>query len=241
MANEAQIYYPNRPSSSGSSGGGGRRAPARSRVQRRVRRTSQPQTMEQQLWGGDPGIGSMQPGQVVSVERHGQQQQQQRNQELIEGLTSQFQEAQQQANEANRERYQNLLDTIAGLQERVLGEGGTYAEAMELMQGTGASARRRVARQRTKQYGRAEQDLISRGLGNTTVRESVRRGIGRQAEQQMQQIDEQVAQRLAGLLRERASMETQIGRLRTQAIQSRQDQGPNTGQYLQLLQQLASA
>mgnify|MGYP006272615091 CR=1 FL=1 len=204
------------------------------------------QRMSQELWGGSSGVGSMQPGHVVSVERKPSPQQQQaqqareQNQQLIQNLVGSMQSAREQANEANLQRYQDLMATIGDLQANVLGEEGTYAEAMGLMQGTGESARRRVARQRTQEHGRAEQDLISRGLGNTTVRESVRRGIGRQAEEQMQQIDEQVAQRLAGLLRERAGMETQLGQLKARAIQQRTDQGPDVGQYMQLLSQLAS-
>jgi hypothetical protein len=197
------------------------------------------QAQSNRLWGGNPGIGSMQPGRVVSHQTKPSAARQQ-NQQALNSLMQAMQASQQQANQAGLQRYQDLLATIADLQSQVTGEGGTYQSALELIQGTGQSARRRVGEQKVKNLAAAEQDLISRGLGNTTVRSSVQRGIKRDAERSMERIDEQTAQRLSGLLERRAGLETQLGRLKADAILSRSDEGPQLNQYTNLLMALAS-
>jgi len=65
-------------------------------------------------------------------------------------------EAQKVADEANEARYQDILSLIGGL---------------------GATGRERISRSMERNLAQSEQDLTSRGLGNTTIRSSVRRGI----------------------------------------------------------------
>lgn len=161
-------------------------------------------------------------------------------QEVIQQLIEQMGQGQSQAKSAGLQRYTALLDMIAGLQKSIVGPGGTFAQAQKLLEGSGATARRRVGEDTTRAMASAEQDLISRGLGNTTIRTSARRGIASDAERHYQDIDQQVRQEQAGLLTQRAGAEAELGRLRADAILSRQDTGPDTAAYTNLIMALAS-
>lgn len=193
------------------------------------------------LFGG-PGVGSMQPGRVVSIQTKsppsitggG------RNQLDLTPILRGMQQAQQQANQANLDRYNNMMGYVNSLQENLFGQGGIYSQAQEQLQGVGDAARQRVQTSQARQQANAEQDLISRGLGNTTVRSSVRRGISSDAERAQQAIDEQVAQRQAGFLQNYGQARAGFGQFAVDSMLSRQDQTQNMGLYLQLLQQLAA-
>lgn len=192
-----------------------------------------------QAFGGNPGVGSMQPGRVVSVtsNRGGATT---RNSINYQDIINQMQQAQENANAANLERYRSMMDYMTNLKDSLFGSEGLYSQAQSMMQGIGQSARQRVLQDHVRNIARSEQDLISRGLGNTTVRESVRRGIGEDAERAMQQIDESVATQQAGFLQNQAGAQMQFGNMMADAILSREDTTNNLGLYLQLLQQLGA-
>jgi hypothetical protein len=160
--------------------------------------------------------------------------------QLAEDLIAQLTQMQGQANKAGKARYQQLLQQIAQLQQGILGEGGTLAQAEERMAGFGEAGRARLDQDLIRQMAEAEQGLISRGLGNTTVRTSARRGVAEDIERARQALDERVAAQQAGLLERRAGMQADLGRLEADAILSRQDEGPNMGTYLNLIQALTS-
>ena len=145
--------------------------------------------------------------------------------------------AQKQANKQNLLRYKQLLSTIKGIKTQT---GKSFKKAFEQIQGVGDVARQRVEQGKVRGQASAEQDLISRGLGNTTIRSSVRRGIADDAELQQQGIDEMVAQQRSGLFERRAGMQFNVGQLRAGAIEGRNDIGPNMSLYAQLLQAAAA-
>lgn len=120
----------------------------------------------------------------------------------ITDIIKRFEAAQQSANKANEDRYQQILSSLSGM---------------------GGSARRRVDQQATQAGGAADQDLISRGLGNTTVRSSVQRGIASDKELANQTIDEQVAGMKAGVM------------------ERRNDEGPDLSMYANLIQAASAA
>lgn len=153
-------------------------------------------------------------------------------------LIKQYQQAQDQANTANQQRYTQLLDMIGNLGTQV---GSTYGEAMKNASTIGQTAKTQTQQNYLKNLGTADQNLISRGLGNTTIRSSVRRGIASDKNLAMQGINEQVAAQLAQILQNRAGAELGIGQLKANAIQSRNDIGPNLSTYASLIQQLAAA
>ena len=145
--------------------------------------------------------------------------------------------AQKAANEANLLRYEQLLQAIGDLGAQT---HGTYQEAFQNIEGLGTAARQRVQQGKIRGQARAEQDLISRGLGNTTIRGGAMRGIAEDAERQQQAIDEAVGSQRSSLLQGRAGMEAQIGGMRAGAIEGRRDIGPDMSLMASLLQAAAS-
>jgi hypothetical protein len=150
-------------------------------------------------------------------------------------IIRQIEGAQKKANDANLARYQELLAHIDSLGQQV-GSAGTYGQAESYIQNIGNAARQRIGETGIQQKGLADQDLISRGLGNTTIRTSAMRGIASDTERQMQSADEMEMTAKAGLMERRAGLETDIGKLKASAIEGRYDKGPDMSMYANLLQ-----
>lgn len=157
----------------------------------------------------------------------------------INEILKSLQNAQAKANEANLQRYEALMTHMEGLTQQI-GEQGTFGKAMSLMDQVGGAARTRIAEQAQKATAAAEQDLISRGLGSTTVRQAERRGIATTAERATQEAEERTAAQKAGMLTQRAGAEMQIGALKAGAISQRQDIGPDLGMFSSLIQAAAA-
>lgn len=153
-------------------------------------------------------------------------------------LITSFQQQQSAANQANLQRYNQLLASIQNLGAQT---HGTYNEALKNINTVGDAARTRVDRNFTQQMGSADQDLITRGLGNTTIRPTIQRGIESDRALNQQSIDEQQAQLRSGVLQNRAGNEMQVGSLLARAIEGRNDTGPDLGMFTSLLQQAAGA
>jgi hypothetical protein len=115
-------------------------------------------------------------------------------------IVKQLQAAQDKANKANESRYQDILGLYGNL-----GQAGLA----------------RIGQQETQAQAKGTQDLISRGLGNTTITSAISRGIASDAELARQQLQESVAMQKAGVMERRT------------------DQGPDLGLYASLLQQAA--
>lgn len=107
-----------------------------------------------------------------------------------------MQDAQSQANSANEARYQ-----------QVLGLADQY----------GTTQKQGIRRQAANAAGGAQQSLISRGLGSSTVVDTMQAGIQRNKQQA-----------LAGVNEQKAMMKANI-------IQNRTDQQPNLPLYAQLM------
>lgn len=159
------------------------------------------------------------------------------SQAQIEQLIDQFTESRDRANEANRQRYQQLLDTIGQLERETQ---GLYGQAFDTVAGLGDVERRRIQEEQQKQLATTEQDLIDRGLANTTIRQTARRGIQSDALQAQQDLMERLAQQRTGLLQNQAGALMQTGQMEAQAIEGRTDQAPAAGRYAQMVQQLAA-
>ena len=120
------------------------------------------------------------------------------------GILQRFEAAQTEANKANIKRYRQLLGSIKqlGVQTKQ-----TYGKAFKNIAKLGQSARGRVEQGGTRALAESEQDLINRGLGNTSIRETARRGIRSDVEQNQLAIDEQVGAQRSNLFQNRAGME----------------------------------
>jgi hypothetical protein len=153
----------------------------------------------------------------------------------IQALLGQIEAAQKQANDAGLERYQNLLNAVSGTKNSVL---GAFGAAEGNLAGMGNSEVARIAQDRARQLAGSDQALISRGLGNTTVRNAARRGIVSDSSRAMSDVAERVATAKAGLNTQKAGALGDLGRLEADSILSRQDIGPPTDLYASLIQQL---
>lgn len=141
-------------------------------------------------------------------------------------------------NQANEARYGQGLGVLTGGHQQA---SGSIQKAIDVSQGFGQGARRRVGEKAKSERGRTEQDLISRGLGNATVRETMLAGVGRREEDALQDIDEQASNRQAQLLLQMAN-QANLGSGRiADFIGSRQDVGPDLGLMAQLEQGAAAA
>ncbi|KKM02665.1 hypothetical protein LCGC14_1782140, partial [marine sediment metagenome] len=114
---------------------------------------------------------------------------------LLQSLQGQY----DTANAAGLERYQNLLSTAGGVSDRVLGEGGVLDQQKNLMSGYGQTASREIGERETAALAESEQDLVTRGLGNTTIRGTARRGIRADTEKARGALTENIAGQQAGL------------------------------------------
>lgn len=150
------------------------------------------------------------------------------------GAIQQFQQAQRRADEARKAQQQQLTDAITNLSAQV---GGTFEQAQAALAGLGESARLREERRGQRTLAAAEQDLITRGLGSTTLAGNLRRDVDEDVGLRIGSIDESVRAQLAGLLGQQAGSQLQIGNLLTSAIQGQQVQGPDLGLFAQLLAQ----
>jgi hypothetical protein len=153
----------------------------------------------------------------------------------IPALLAQIEAAQQQANQAGMERYQNLLGAVSGTKNSVL---GAFGQAESNLSQMGNTAIRQIAGDRTRALAGSDQSLISRGLGNTTVRNAARRGIVGDSQRAMADVQERVGTAKAGLSTQRAGALSDLGRLEADSILSRQDIGPPMDLYASLIQSL---
>ena len=150
-------------------------------------------------------------------------------------ILKQIQAQQDKANQANLQRYQELLGSIDTLGQQV-GSEGTFGQITSLLNTVGESARTRIGQQAQQAQASSEQDLISRGLGQTSVRESVKGGIRGQEEQAYQSAAEGVAQQRASALSGLAQTQMGIGQMKASAIEGRYDTGPDLSMYASLMQ-----
>ncbi len=155
----------------------------------------------------------------------------------IEALIRRLDEQQEESKQANLQRYEALLTHIANLGEQV---GGTFGQAQQLQETIGTAARTRISELGVKAGAQAEQDLISRGLGSTTMRSSAKRGVTSDTQRALAEQGEKEAALKSGLIERRAGMETQIGGMKASAIEGRTDTGPDFSMYAALIQAAAA-
>lgn len=143
----------------------------------------------------------------------------------LQDLINQYGQAQKSANEAGQAQYQNLLNSVAATQSSILGKHGYLTDA-----GNQATADTKQAT--ANSLGSASQDMMNRGLGNTTIQTSALAGIANKGQQSLNNIQEAVGAQKAG-------MSLDLGKLNADSILSRQNQGPSD-MYLQLIRSLSS-
>lgn len=172
------------------------------------------------------GVGSVAAGKQVGV-----------NNFAARNAQYAAQTANDKANKDSLAQYQKLLQQAQQTTQNV---GSLYGQAQQSVQNVGDQAKQRAGQQNQQQLAQAQQSLISRGLGNTTVLDSANRGINSDYAMNLGDIDEQQARLRSGLLTQQAGAEMGLGQFNADAILSRQNVGPDLGMYTQLLQALAA-
>lgn len=156
----------------------------------------------------------------------------------IADLIKQIQDAQKKANAANEARYQQ------GLTE--LGTGrtamqGLYDKAAAASAGIGQQAAQDVDMGAYRQGAQTRQNLISSGLGNTTIMGSMMRGVEEDRNRAMRGVEEAKAGREMGLSTQRAGAEMGASGGIADFIAARNDLAPDSSLYASLIQQAAAA
>ncbi len=154
-------------------------------------------------------------------------------------IIRQMQQQEAQRNEDALGRYAQA-NTLAQQLTQQVGAMGTYGAAEAQMNMVGNAAHQRISEGATQQFAQADQDLMNRGLGNTTIRSSVQRGIGMDEQRAMNELDEGLAAQRSGLLERRAGQEFQSGVNEIDTLLSRVDEPIDYGLMAGLLQQASA-
>lgn len=181
-------------------------------------------------------------------------------QQSMANLGSNYQSAYNSALDMNRTNYGNILSgyqqTLGQNADARAAVGSGYDSLLQDVLGgigsMGQSRQRDINTNYTARSGQAAQQLIDRGLGNSTVQQSVQRGIGYDQARASNDLAEQIATTQAGF---RSSIGQAGLNYRGQAIQqndadaqaqlqwmnSVNAQYPDAGMYSQLAQQFGAA
>jgi hypothetical protein len=142
--------------------------------------------------------------------------------QMLSDLMNEFQTAQDEATQANLERYEQVFGMYEDLRTR----------ALEGMEGFGAAARSDIERGAQTQRTQMQQDLVSRGLTGTTILPAMEAGISAEEQRSLTQLNESLAQQ---------AMNLDIGLTQNLGgfIERREDIGPSTGEIAGLAEMLA--
>jgi hypothetical protein len=112
-----------------------------------------------------------------------------------------------------------------------------HQQALDEAAKVGEVARERIDRDALQNLASAQQGLVSRGLGNTTVRETTRRGVEQDRQFAQRGVDEQQAQLRSGLLMQQAGQQASQRQAMAQLDLQRQRAGYD--QYMNMLSRFA--
>lgn len=156
----------------------------------------------------------------------------------ITNLLKALQQGSDAANQASQQQYQSLLDTGKSTSKSILGKGGYFSQAGKALANTGIQGQNRINEAATQQLGSAKQDLINRGLYSTSALDAKQRAAALDKERATQELQSGLAGQKANLQVQQANAAQQLGGLNMDAILSKQNQGPDMGMYMSLIQQL---
>ncbi len=156
----------------------------------------------------------------------------------IADIIKQLTKAQASANKANIARYEAGLGELGAGRETLR---GLYSQAGDLSSIIGRQAAQDVNRGAQRGQAVGLQNLISSGLGNTTITGAMMRGVEEDRRRGMQAVEEGKAGRQMGLLTQQAGQEFGMSGTIADFMASRSDIGPDMGQYANLIQQAAAA
>jgi hypothetical protein len=142
---------------------------------------------------------------------------------MLNQLMSSFQTAGQQQTADSLAQYKALLASVAGTRKSVEGQFNSL----------GQSGLNQIGMDQQNQLGKLNQNLVGRGLGNTTIANTMAGGINRNAMNERTNLQSAIAGQKIGA-------QMNLGQMQGDAILSRQNVGPDMSTYLQLISQLAA-
>lgn len=140
--------------------------------------------------------------------------------------------------EMNKQNYGNIL---TGYQQAMSRQNAGQQGIMDTISGVGQAGQQDILDRYAASSGSAAQGLIDRGLGNTTVQNSVQRGIDYDREKSQVQLADAMAQLRAGYQNRAVEQNTGLAGQQLNWMNSITSSYPNAGMYGQLAGQFGAA
>jgi hypothetical protein len=142
------------------------------------------------------------------------------------------------ANAANEKRYKEAVKTMVSAQTR---SDELYGEADQVLMDLGKERLSQIAQESAQASGKTQQSASNRGLGNTTVVDSLLRGISSDKTRAETQVGESVNTQRSGLKTQQANAQTNLAGLLANLYASKSDNAPDASLYAALAKQASSA
>jgi hypothetical protein len=143
---------------------------------------------------------------------------------LLEQLLAEYKGAHEKANQANESRYNDIIGFLNQRLTRNLGRS----------EGLGAADRSAIDRDYDRLSANSDQDLISRGFRNSSVRQNVQRGVEEDRQYAVNRLNE-------SLRREQTGIDLDASGDVISAMERRTDQHPDLNQLISLQMALGAA
>lgn len=140
---------------------------------------------------------------------------------------------QNKANDANSQRYNQALGVMGNAQDST---NALYGAAQDTASQFGQQQLGRIQLNLQNDLGGLAQNAVSRGLGNTTIADTMQYMPKRLADDATLGVNQSVAQMRQGLDTQQAASQQSYGNQIAGLIGSRNDVGPDIGQYAALTQ-----
>jgi hypothetical protein len=142
------------------------------------------------------------------------------------------------ANKANEARYNKAVAALASAQTR---SSELYGQADQLLTGLGTTRNDQINTDTTQAKAATQQSASNRGLGNSTVVDSLLRGLSSDQTKAQTQVSEAVDTQRSGLKTQEAGANTNLAALMANLYGSKYDNAPNAALYSQLAQKASSS
>ena len=142
-----------------------------------------------------------------------------------------------QAFEANKARKGEILAQIDLTTQQLTDQ---YDTVENLMVDLGQTERIDIDRRETQEIARTEQDAISRGLSNTTIRDSLQRGVKEDSQRSRERVNRDVAQQRASIGLSEAGVLQQQGNFKANMLESFSDAYPDADRFTNLISSAAA-
>lgn len=139
----------------------------------------------------------------------------------IQGLLQNLQKGQQQQQSQYLSQYKNLMNSVNNTAGQVQGQFNQL----------GIAGNDRINQQANQQMGQVNSSIAGRGLGNTTIANSLQNGVNLNKQYAQNDLQSQIAGQKIGA-------DMQLGQMQQSGIQSLQQTNPQLNTYMSLISAL---